>query len=40
MRKSKKKNIEEEAVDLSLIKDNDLDKTATFTDLLSRKERK
>ena len=40
MKKSKKKNEEIEAVDLSLIKESDLDNTATFTDLLSRKERK
>lgn len=41
MKKDKKKNkVEEENVDLSIIKENDLDKTATFTDLLSRKERK
>jgi ABC-type multidrug transport system fused ATPase/permease subunit len=40
MRKSKKNIEEKEVVDLSLIKENDLDKTATFTDLLSRKERK
>ena len=40
MRKSKKNIEEKEVVDLSLIKESDLDKTATFTDLLSRKERK
>lgn len=29
-----------EKIDLSIIKDNDLDKTGTFTDLMSRKEKK
>ena len=41
MKKDKKKNnVIKDNVDLSIIKENDLDKTATFTDLLSRKERK
>lgn len=31
---------EENNIDLSLIKENDLDKTSTFTDLMSRSERK
>lgn len=31
---------EERYIDLSDIKDNDLDKTASFTDLMSRSERR
>ena len=41
MKKDRKKNkIATEEVDLSIIKENDLEDTASFTDLMSRKERK
>ena len=41
MKKDRKKNkMIEEEVDLSIIKKNDLEDTASFTDLMSRKERK
>ena len=42
MKKDRKKNklIEEEKIDISILKSNDLEDTATFTDLMTRKERK
>ena len=41
MKKERKKNkITTPEMDLSIIKENDLENTATFTDLMSRKERK
>ena len=41
MKKDRKKNkLVEEDMDLSIIKESDLDDTASFTDLMSRKERK